>query len=321
MSRPVRVMVSGVGAVIGYGIARQLFGRDDRYVIGTDWSEQAVGQAWSDDFLVSPPVASDGYIPWLLEVCSQRKVDVYLPGFEQETQVLTANSLQLTNMATRFCLNSDQLVRLAADKLRFSDMIRLTFPQYWIRTRVASDTFSVLANDLGNPFVVKPRSGMARRGFSLVGSARDLECAVASEGFSFIAQEFVGSDDLEYTVGLFATGSHDLDPAIALRRRLSTDGSTGSASREDNEILIAAARKLGSSLGALGPTNLQFRVDGDRLALLEVNPRFSSSTSIRSAFGYDEAEMAVRFLLYGAVPTQPELHGSRATRYWADYVE
>jgi carbamoyl-phosphate synthase large subunit len=321
VSRPVRVMVSGVGAVIGYGIARQLFGREDWYVIGTDWSEHAVGQAWSNEFLVSPPVASDAYIPWLLEVCSQREVEVYLPGFEQETQALTAKSLQLTNIATRFCLNSEQLVRLAADKLHFSEIIQARFPEYWIRTRVASDAFSRLSSDLGNPFVVKPRSGMARRGFSLVRSARDLECAVAGQGASFIAQEFVGSDDFEYTVGLFATGSHDLDPAIVLRRRLSTDGSTGSASREDNEILVAAARRLGNSLGALGPTNLQFRVDGDRLALLEVNPRFSSSTSIRSAFGYDEAEMAVRFLLYGAVPTQPELHGSRATRYWADYVE
>jgi carbamoyl-phosphate synthase large subunit len=68
-------------------------------------------------------------------------------------------------------------------------------------------------------------------------------------------------------------------------------------------------------LHPLGPTNFQFRRCLDGPTLLEINPRISSSTSIRMAFGYNESAMALDFFLDHRNPVQPPIRRGRAVRY------
>ncbi len=56
------------------------------------------------------------------------------------------------------------------------------------------------------------------------------------------------------------------------------------------------------------------------LKLLEINPRISSSTSIRTAFGYNECAMAVEYYLEGKTPKQPVIRPGRAVRYTEDLI-
>lgn len=70
----------------------------------------------------------------------------------------------------------------------------------------------------------------------------------------------------------------------------------------------------------VGPTNFQFRTEGDAVRLLEINPRISSSTSLRTAFGYNECAMAVDYFLFHKTPSQPRIRGGKAIRYTDDLV-
>jgi carbamoyl-phosphate synthase large subunit len=70
----------------------------------------------------------------------------------------------------------------------------------------------------------------------------------------------------------------------------------------------------------VGPTNFQFRKADHGLKLLEINPRISSATSIRAAFGYNEALMAVELALENRMPIQPKIGRGRAVRYTEDFV-
>jgi carbamoyl-phosphate synthase large subunit len=54
--------------------------------------------------------------------------------------------------------------------------------------------------------------------------------------------------------------------------------------------------------------------------LLEINPRISSSTSIRTKFGYNEALMSVDYFLNGIIPTQPKIQKGKAIRYTEDLI-
>jgi carbamoyl-phosphate synthase large subunit len=56
------------------------------------------------------------------------------------------------------------------------------------------------------------------------------------------------------------------------------------------------------------------------LKLLEINPRISSSTSIRTAFGYNEAGMAVDYYLDNKKPKQPKIKRGWAVRYTDDFI-
>jgi carbamoyl-phosphate synthase large subunit len=68
----------------------------------------------------------------------------------------------------------------------------------------------------------------------------------------------------------------------------------------------------------VGPTNFQFRKQDGILKLLEINPRISSSTSIRTGFGYNESLMAVEYFLENKTPVQPVIKKGKAIRYTED---
>ena len=70
----------------------------------------------------------------------------------------------------------------------------------------------------------------------------------------------------------------------------------------------------------LGPTNFQFRRGADGPKLLEINPRISSSTSIRTAFGYNESAMALDYFLNRRDPVQPRIRRGRAVRYTDEHI-
>ena len=55
-----RILVTGVGAIIGYGVLRSLRKANTSFfLVGTDIYADAVGQAWTDAFEQAPLTASD----------------------------------------------------------------------------------------------------------------------------------------------------------------------------------------------------------------------------------------------------------------------
>ena len=88
------------------------------------------------------------------------------------------------------------------------------------------------------------------------------------------------NDDEEYTVSAFFDKSSQLIDYLQLKRRLSSDGYTQEAQVVDLDFENIIS-DLAKTFKPVGPTNFQFRIDGNDLKLLEINPRISSATSIR----------------------------------------
>ena len=70
-----------------------------------------------------------------------------------------------------------------------------------------------------------------------------------------------------------------------------------------------------------GPVNFQFRFENGEYYLLEINPRISSSTSIRTAFGYNEAEMCMEWYLEHNAPANRNIKQGMALRYIDEWVK
>ena len=85
------------------------------------------------------------------------------------------------------------------------------------------------------------------------------------------------------------------------------------------ERLDRAVERICRVMKPIGPTNLQFRMEGEHCYLLEVNPRISSSTSIRAALGYNEAKLCIEHYLEGKI-TMPEVKAGYAIRYIDEVV-
>ncbi|MNP55379.1 carbamoyl phosphate synthase-like protein [compost metagenome] len=69
-----------------------------------------------------------------------------------------------------------------------------------------------------------------------------------------------------------------------------------------------------------GPTNFQFRYEAGHYYLLEINPRISSSTSLRTAFGFNESEMCIEYYLQGKEPSFATIKKGSSVRYIEDWI-
>jgi carbamoyl-phosphate synthase large subunit len=107
---------------------------------------------------------------------------------------------------------------------------------------------------------------------------------------------------------------------MTLKRKLSKDGFTDKAEVVELENIEEVLRSLCEVFKPIGPTNFQFRKDNSGLKLLEINPRISSSTSIRAKFGYNESLMAIDYFLEGKTIEQPRIKKGKAIRYIEDLI-
>lgn len=73
-----------------------------------------------------------------------------------------------------------------------------------------------------------------------------------------------------------------------------------------DEEMIDYVNRLCHIIKPVGPTNIQLIKDGDKYLLLEVNSRISASTSIRTEFGVNEAEMCIEYFLLHKIPEKRE---------------
>jgi len=314
------VLVTGVGAIIGYGILRSLRqAAQPLRLIGADIFPDAVGRAWSDDFIQAPLTADAGYLNWLERTIVVNRVDLVMPGIEQDLYCFAENRVFFSELGVRVVLNAERLTQLTADKWLMHEELKRIRSAARIPSFLAGE-YSDLAETLGTPFLLKPRKSYASKGLVRVGSPAEFAACSPELGTRLMAQPVIGSDEEEYTVAAFGDGSGRVNASIALRRRLAADGSTAKAWVASPAGLDEVVASLCAHFKPVGPTNLQFRCDSSGWKLLEINPRISSTTSIRTAFGYNESEMCVDYFVGGKEIRQPLLKQGFAARYIEDRV-
>lgn len=312
------VMVTGVGAIIGYGVLRALrSARPDIRLVAADIYPDAVGRVWADHFELAPLTASVDYSTWLKGLIVEHRVDLVIPGIEQDAHFLSDHRENVPG--TRLALNNRALVDTCKDKLSLHDALAAHDDEARIES-LTSGTYEELENALGLPFILKPRRGYASKGIVKVAKLSDFQPHADRIGSALIAQPLIGDDNEEYTVGAFGDGCGAVLASIAMRRRLSGQGATDKAWVVSDLTLDAVVARLFAIFRPIGPTNLQFRKTKAGWRLLEINPRISSSTSIRAAFGYNEAAMCVAYYLDGARVKQPSIRQGSAVRYIEDWV-
>jgi carbamoyl-phosphate synthase large subunit len=302
--RTYNILVTGVGAIVGYGIINSL--RSSHFtvrIIGMDIYYDAVGQYWCDKFIQSIPAADDDYLDFIKKVIDEEAIDLVFFGTEQEIYRINDARAALGSIMEKMVINKPELLVLSRDKwltreyLLQHDLADLAIPS------VIDGSYEEIADRLGVPFLIKPRSSYATKGIVTIFDKEEFDFYRPRVSGGFMAQELIGDNEHEYSVGVFGLGDGSYSSRIMFKRKLSQEGATAKAwSYEDSE-LIDCIDRLTAAFQPVGPTNYQFRYHDGHYMLLEVNPRISSSTSIRSKLGHNEAEMCLQYFLEHAVPT------------------
>ncbi len=324
----INVLVTAIG---GGGHGEQIIkalkmAEGGRYrLFGADMNPQCPQFDMVEQGMTLPAAHEPGFIDTVLAICSHFDIRAVFHGCEQE---LLAYSRSRQLFAARHILlpiNRAETIELCMDKARVSEFlgsVGFAPPRFVLAASVAEalelDSF---------PLIVKPHIGSGgSKDCFVVQDRRELEAIVtflcASPDNRIMVQEYVGTPEEEYTVGVL----HDLDGAyinsIAVRRelksalnvRLSVPNRTGrielgprlvvSSGISMGEVcrppeILAACEKIAMVLDVRGAINIQGRMTADGFKVFEINPRFSGTTSIRAMMGYNEPDILLRRHILG----------------------
>jgi carbamoyl-phosphate synthase large subunit len=312
------ILVSGASGIVGYGILRSLRKGSEEYrLIGTSIYDFSIAPAFCDIFVKVPPTADPNYTNRICDVLEKYSVDMSIPGIECDMFQWNEDRGIMQASGTFPLLNNASLITLCQDKWFFYQKLKDNLPEIAIPTAVDVDY-----NTFPTPFLLKPRRGYGSKGIIRVNNQTDFDNHKSRIGKELMLQPIVGCDEEEYTVSAFFGNDSQLIDYFPLKRKLSRDGFTQEAQVVAHDFSVVLCN-LADVFQPVGPTNFQFRLSGGETKLLEINPRISSATSIRTHFGYNESVMSVEYFLNKRIPIpcdRTRVNNKRAIRFTEDYI-
>ena len=312
------ILVTGVGAIIGYGIIESLrIAGVQAKIVGTDIYEENYGRYVCDAFVQVPFTSDPHYKTIINEVIEKYQIDLIFPGIEQDLYYFIDN---FGDFKSKIVLNTTQLVHLAQDKYAmYAFLDRRNYP-FLIPTYTDLD-FKKAVETVGLPFVIKPKSSYASKGFYVIKNENDYAGVATEINKNTLFQPFIGTIDEEYTISIFGDGQGNFVDSLILRRYLSKAGASEKTfTIKHDTALMEAVEALVSIFKPEGPTNFQFRKQEGKVFLLEINPRISSACSIRTKFGYNDPFLCVQHYLDNKTYAVQDKKEGKAIRYIADAI-
>jgi nucleoside-diphosphate-sugar epimerase len=305
--------ITSVGSGIGQSVLRSLaLGDAPVRTVGMDVSPANSGIHWVDVPLLIPPVrAHDDHRRAIFEAVREHRIDVLIPGNDNELGPLAAWRDELDGLGCTTIVSSPEAIRLSTDKLAMAQWCAerdLPFVATWTATDARSR-----ASALRYPLIAKPRSGSASDGIALI---PDEAALVAMTDDDIVVQPYLPpvSRELQADSTARLEQHHEVSAQYLLGRSGRILGSFVSINRlkagipieivpVDDEPWAQDGRPLIehlASIGAVGPVNLQGRLTTDgRIVFFEANLRFTGITGIRSMMGYREVEATLSSLVAG----------------------
>lgn len=318
-----RVIVTGVGALIGQGVAQGLKEGGRVWLLGVDRRESLYADALCNLIVRKPFCDEDDprYLAFWLDLIKRYKIDLIIPCISIDSSFFSENCEALEAVGAKIVLNDSRLMKLTNNKLKFANNFSaLGLPVIPMVSSDASwdDTCSTLGQP---PFIFKPAIGEGSVGVHLITDQMDFDYWTKREDSAYLIQKIIGTNKAEFTVGIFGLGGGKYIGPVIFRRKLTRAGNTGEAEVVEHPEIDRVTKIIAEHYEPIGPTNLQFRVENGRAYLLEINARFSSSASLRRLFGFDEVSMCLDFFLEGRTPKEPTLREGLAQRHSADLVK
>ncbi len=288
---------------------------DNGHIFATN-SLHTYAMTCADSSYISPVIYDEEYMPFILNLCKEEKIDVILSLFDIDLPVLAKNQQALANIGTRYIGPSYEAASIANDKLKtyeFFKSIGVKTPRTYCK---CDEVIKLLdSNDLTFPLVIKPRWGMGSISVNIAKNVDELlvffkKCkdevessylkykSVSDIENAVLIQEFLQGQ--EYGLDIYKDLSGTLVSTVAKKKIAMRSGETDIAEIDDNHIFQELAETVSKEMYFTGVLDIDcFVAEDGAVYALEINPRISGSYPFSHIAGVNYPEQLVKWLKGG----------------------
>lgn len=229
----------------------------------------------------SPPADDPIFFQWLTDVLSNDKFEFYIPCSEDELLAISNFSdihLANLNSLTKIVWAGKSVIKRLASKSKtnsFLNSINLNPPKLFSKYEEISDF----------PVVVKPDVGRGSKNIFVCLDQVQVQAALRLVKNPII-QEYIPSPESEFTCVVYRNFKFKTE-CIIFHRYLS-GGLTSWAEVVNDPAIKNICVRIADELNLTGSINIQLRKSKDRIAVFEINPRFSSTVFMRSLVNFND---------------------------------
>lgn len=321
----INVLITAIGGG-GFGEqmlkALRLAKNPEKYrIIGADMQENCPQFSLVDEKEVLPSANHKDYMEILLDRCKKHDVQALLVGCEPELRKVSAHRNDIIAQNIFLPINPQSVIETCMDKVKTNQALT---NMGFVPPRFAEISGHEDVDQIDwYPVVLKPSVGAGGSANVYIAQNKQELTALltymrneTSNG-KFLIQEYVGTPDEEYTIGVLNDMDGNYINAIAVRRyllgqlnvRASTINRTGNPQFGEKLVISSGIShgqigrfpkvteqcvEIAKQIGATGAINIQGRLVNGKIRVFEINPRFSGTTSIRAMMGYNEPDILIR---------------------------
>lgn len=315
-----RVLITGMGCPLGHAIYKTAKASNlDLEIVVADADRRSVGLFLEPRRVLLPLARDPHFVERLVDALNEHDARALFVGTTAEMKTVSAHTEYIeAETGARVLIEPPHVLEIANDKLATAEMLAAAGLEH-ARSARGDDLEACrrVAEGSGWPVFAKPRTGSASHGAGALRDEAELRAFCGPDRETWVVQEHLGTGS-EYTSGVYRTlGGRTID-VISMWRDLQFGLSYKAEVRALPEI-DAYAAAVADALGATGPVNVQsMLVEGRGPVCFEINPRLSSTSPVRAAFGLNEVELLLRERVLGEEPVARPHRDGWAFRAWQE---
>lgn len=248
--------------------------------VGVDIDPLAPAFRVVDRALLAPPSRSPDYVTWLVQVCTEERIDLILPLIDGDIPILAEHHEALESGGAQVLVPPLDAVMRTRDKWRTLQLFKqldLAVPATWLPEQLSGV-------ELSYPLIVKPRSGSAGKHAFRVDGQRELAFFVEYVPDAMIQEFIVGP---EITTDVLCDHDGVVLGAVSRRRIEVRSGEVAKGVTIRDDTILDGCVRLATTLGAVGPITVQCIVRDGTPYYTEINSRFGGGVPLGIAAGFD----------------------------------
>lgn len=258
-------------------------------IYGSDISKTAPALFFCDKQIILCEIKDDDYIPSLLKICSEEKIDALIPTLDTDLLILSKNKKRFEKNGTKVFVSSEDKIKVCRDKrdtAKFFELIGLKSP-------IPVDDYTKY--NLSFPAFIKPKNGSSSINAYKVNDKSELK-TYAKKVPDYIIAPFI--EGTEYTIDAFC--DYEGKPIfITPRVRLAVrSGEVLKTQIIQDKKIIDEAKEIIKVFKPCGPITIQLIRQSitEEDYFIEINPRFGGGAPLSMKAGADSSKALLRIL-------------------------